>query len=199
MQGGPWGLLKCRQSHPLLDPIEKGTRKRLLLVPFKTNRVQPAVVCPYRVKIAGNLPCKLRFQGCDDLNVEFEVEIVQVSPRQVCRAHDGCQLWPATGEEQLAVKLFTMGVVPSDLNPALRCAHQLVGHRSVGYAVLFRPEGILVGIKNDAYAHASRCRAEQGANDDVAAAGWFAPDEIPPDLAFASTKSLIARWQQGLL
>ena len=35
------------------------------------------------------------------------------------------------------------------------------------------------------------------ANDDVAAAGWFAPDEIPPDLAFTSTQALIARWQQG--
>ncbi|MEZ4608700.1 MAG: hypothetical protein R2838_00330 [Caldilineaceae bacterium] len=35
------------------------------------------------------------------------------------------------------------------------------------------------------------------ANDDVAAAGWFAPDEIPPDLAFTSTQALIARWRQG--
>lgn len=34
-------------------------------------------------------------------------------------------------------------------------------------------------------------------NDDVAAAGWFDRSEIPADLAFASTRQLIAEWHQG--
>ncbi|HMN28763.1 MAG TPA: NUDIX hydrolase [Caldilineaceae bacterium] len=33
--------------------------------------------------------------------------------------------------------------------------------------------------------------------DDACAAGWFLPEEIPSDLAFASTTELLGRWQRG--
>lgn len=32
------------------------------------------------------------------------------------------------------------------------------------------------------------------AQDDVSEAGWFAPSQLPPDLAFESTQTLIAEW-----
>ena len=32
-------------------------------------------------------------------------------------------------------------------------------------------------------------------NDDVNAAGWFGPDEIPDELAFESTVTMLAAWQ----
>ncbi len=35
------------------------------------------------------------------------------------------------------------------------------------------------------------------ADDDITAAGWFAPDEIPTDLAFESTRALLAAWAAG--
>ncbi len=34
-------------------------------------------------------------------------------------------------------------------------------------------------------------------NDDVSAAGWFGPDEIPADLAFESTRQVIEQWADG--
>jgi ADP-ribose pyrophosphatase YjhB (NUDIX family) len=33
------------------------------------------------------------------------------------------------------------------------------------------------------------------AHDDVSEAGWFAPDEIPDELAFESTRALLAAWR----
>jgi ADP-ribose pyrophosphatase YjhB (NUDIX family) len=33
-------------------------------------------------------------------------------------------------------------------------------------------------------------------NDDVSASGWFAPDALPADIAFESTRQLLAAWQQ---
>ncbi len=33
--------------------------------------------------------------------------------------------------------------------------------------------------------------------DDVSEAGWFGPRQIPPDLAFDSTKTLIAEWTRN--
>lgn len=35
------------------------------------------------------------------------------------------------------------------------------------------------------------------AQDDVSEAGWFGPRQIPPDLAFDSTKTLIAEWARN--
>ena len=35
------------------------------------------------------------------------------------------------------------------------------------------------------------------AQDDVSEAGWFGPRQIPPDLAFDSTKTLIAEWARS--
>ncbi len=34
------------------------------------------------------------------------------------------------------------------------------------------------------------------AHDDVSEAGWFAPGEIPDDLAFESTRALLASWRR---
>jgi len=34
--------------------------------------------------------------------------------------------------------------------------------------------------------------------DDVSDAGWFAPNAIPADLAFESTRTVLARWQTTL-
>jgi len=36
---------------------------------------------------------------------------------------------------------------------------------------------------------------EARAGDDVSQVGWFAPDELPDDLAFESTRWALARWQ----
>ena len=36
-------------------------------------------------------------------------------------------------------------------------------------------------------------------DDDACAAGWFAPDHVPVALAFESTHTLLAQWQQQLL
>jgi len=33
------------------------------------------------------------------------------------------------------------------------------------------------------------------AHDDVSEAGWFAPDEVPDELAFESTRALLAAWR----
>ena len=35
-------------------------------------------------------------------------------------------------------------------------------------------------------------------NDDVSAAGWFGHDEIPDELAFESTRALLAAWRENL-
>jgi 8-oxo-dGTP diphosphatase len=34
-------------------------------------------------------------------------------------------------------------------------------------------------------------------DDDVMDAGWFAPDELPRDLAFESTHKLLSQWRQA--
>ncbi len=34
--------------------------------------------------------------------------------------------------------------------------------------------------------------------DDVSAAGWFGPDELPVEIAFESTETLLTAWKQGL-
>lgn len=78
-----------------------------------------------------------------------------------------------------------LDVVPTELLEMY--AMERPGRISPGFVLVYRAEladGELLTLK---------------ANDDVAAAGWFAPDEIPTDLAFESTKSLISRWRQGLL
>ena len=51
----------------------------------------------------------------------------------------------------------------------------------VGIVLAFRAEP--VGSGREVYAQ-----------DDVSEAGWFGPTQIPPDLAFDSTKTLIAEW-----
>jgi hypothetical protein len=33
--------------------------------------------------------------------------------------------------------------------------------------------------------------------DDVSAADWFAPHELPANLAFTSTRTLLESWQKG--
>jgi ADP-ribose pyrophosphatase YjhB (NUDIX family) len=33
-------------------------------------------------------------------------------------------------------------------------------------------------------------------NDDVSAAGWFTPNELPTEMAFASTQDLVTQWRE---
>ncbi len=46
---------------------------------------------------------------------------------------------------------------------------------------------------------AGAATGELQSNDDVSAAGWFAPDALPADIAFESTRQLLATWQRDRL
>lgn len=54
--------------------------------------------------------------------------------------------------------------------------------------------GERVGIVLAFQAKPTGTSVEVCAQDDVSEAGWFGPEQIPPDLAFDSTKTLIAEW-----
>ncbi|MBI3959132.1 MAG: NUDIX domain-containing protein [Chloroflexi bacterium] len=57
--------------------------------------------------------------------------------------------------------------------------------------------GKRVGIVLAFRAQPSGLNRQVYAQDDVSEAGWFGPRQIPPDLAFDSTKTLIAEWARS--
>jgi len=46
---------------------------------------------------------------------------------------------------------------------------------------------------------ATRVGGELAPGDDASEAGFFAPDELPRNLAFASTRRALLRWRRGLI
>ena len=59
------------------------------------------------------------------------------------------------------------------------------------YHIRSDPRGSIVTILY----HASIVGGDLKAGDDAADVRFFAPEELPPDLAFASTKQALLRWQ----
>jgi len=57
--------------------------------------------------------------------------------------------------------------------------------------------GERVGIVLAFQAKPAGTDVEVCAQDDVSEAGWFGPDQIPPELAFDSTQTLIAEWARN--
>ena len=57
--------------------------------------------------------------------------------------------------------------------------------------------GERVGIVLAFQAQPAGAAVEVKAQDDVSEAGWFGPSQIPPDLAFDSTQTLIAEWARN--